>query len=401
MANINGTAASDSLIGTQGADVISAGAGNDTVSSLGGNDQISGDRGNDTLFGGAGRDTLDGGAGLDALFGQAGIDTLNGNNGSDSLNGGAGGDSLNGDAGDDTLSGQAGFDTLNGGIGGDNLNGDVGNDSVIGGAGNDSLSGGNDNDILIGVDPFNAELGFGAGEVDTLTGGEQSDRFVLAQDNEVLYDDLGNSDFALITDFNLSQDVIQILEDSEESGTVSESGEAGQLITNAQVIPEGSATLDSISGEISSNNDVDLFQITLDGGDFSATTVDEADFDTQLFLFDEDGFLVAENDDANEETGQSTLSLSSPDAGTYFLAISSFDNDPVGSPLSGFTGEGEVNGSYTIDLTGVQFAGSTAFSLGASPAGLPSGTGIFSENDLIAIVQGVSIPNFNNGFDFA
>ena len=378
MANITGKSGNDNLTGTQRADVISA---------LGGNDIINGLGGNDTLNGGPGNDTLNGGNGADSLIGESGNDFLIGGSGSDFLDGGSGAD---------RLFGQGGNDTLNGGRDNDTLNGDSGNDRLAGGRGNDSLNGGTGNDTLIGVDPT---VGFGAGEVDTLTGGEGSDRFVLGQGNQVFYSDRGNSDFALITDFNPSQDVIQLLKNSDP-GNVNEIGDAGQLLPNAQVIPSGTTTLDSITGTISSNNDVDLFQINLNGETFSATTVDGADFDTSLFLFDEDGTLIAENDDVNDDVEQSTISQSSLDAGTYFLAISSYDNNAVGSPLTGFTGNGQSNGDYTINLTGVESAPSPAFSLAASPDGLPSGTGVFFENDLIAIVQGVSIPDFSSGFDF-
>ncbi|MEP0852475.1 DVUA0089 family protein [Funiculus sociatus GB1-A4] len=134
-----------------------------------------------------------------------------------------------------------------------------------------------------------------------------------------------------------------------------------------------------------------MFQITLSGEeDFFATTVGGANFDTQLFLFDEDGILVAQNDDSSG-TFQSTLPASTLESGTYFLAISSFNNDPVGTPPV-FPGNGGDTGNYTIDLAGVQAA---TFSLGASPEGLPSGTSISFGNDLVAIVQGVSPLDLN------
>jgi hypothetical protein len=303
---------------------------------------------------------------------------------------------LDGGTGNDTLFGQGGNDQILGSQGNDTLNGHVGNDSVIGGAGNDSLSGGTGNDTLIGV---NSAQGFGAGELDTLNGGGGSDRFVLAQGAEVFYDNSGNSDFALITEFDLSQDVIQLL--NSQPGNVNEIGDAEENISDAQVIPSGTTPLETISGTISNNNDVDLYQITLTGEAFSATTTNAAVFDTQLFLLDEDGVLLAQNDDG--DSPQSTLSDSSLDAGTYFLGISSYNNDPnnpVGAELSGFTGNGFSNGDYTLELSGVVSAPAPAFSLGASPASLPSGTGIFFETDLVAIVQGASIPDFSAGFDF-
>jgi len=103
-------------------------------------------------------------------------------------------------------------------------------DALVGGVGSDFLSGGSGNDTLIGVDPFVPAFGFGGTadnpvapfEIDTLTGGAGSDTFFLGDNGtvlgitredsrpEVYYVDGGNSDFALITDFNLSEDVIQL-----------------------------------------------------------------------------------------------------------------------------------------------------------------------------------------------
>ena len=360
MANFTGTSGNNTITGTQGADVISALGGADTVNSLGGNDNISA---------GAGNDTVNGGAGNDTLFGQ---------NDNDSLLGGIGTDSLDGGNGSDRLFGQSG------------------NDSLIGGAGNDSLSGDSGNDTLIGVNPTSAS---GASEIDTLTGGSGIDRFVLGQGSQVFYSSNGDSNYALITGFDPTQDVIQLVANSDP-GNANEIDDAGQDLFSAQIIPSGTTPLDSISGTISSNSDVDLYQITLEDGTFSATTTGGGvNFDTQLFLFDEDGTLLLQNDDING-TNQSTISDSIIAAGTYFLAISSFNNDPTSSELTDFTGAGNSNGDYTIDLTGVVSAPNPAFSLGESPNDLLSGTGIFYENDLIAIVQGASIPDFSSGFNF-
>ena len=436
---VDGGSGIDDVIAGGGNDFVDGGLGNDLifgdsdinadpVFAPSGDDTLNGGSGTDALFGGNGNDNLNGGIGNDNLFGQDGNDTLNGEDGTDILNSGAGNDSLRGgsgndrffagdgndqlfgDSGNDQLNADAGNDIVDGGVGNDTVFGSLGNDIVrggtgadelVGGAGNDFLNGGNGNDRLIGVDPFIPELGFGFGENDTLTGAAGSDSFVLGAGTEVFYVGGGNSDFALINDFEISQDAIELPANPDEPFiTVSETGDAGQLLPDAQVIPSGSATLTSITGAISSSNDVDLFQISLTGGEtFSATTVGGANFDTQLFLFDENGFLVDENDDSSG-TLQSTLPaspLTPLDAGTYFLAISSFNNDPVGSPLSGFTNAGGGTGDYTIALSGVQAAPSAAFSLGASPDGLPSGTGISFNNDLIGIVQGVASSELSLG----
>ncbi|MFN6538729.1 MAG: Calx-beta domain-containing protein [Nostoc sp. EkiNYC01] len=113
-----------------------------------------------------------------------------------------------------TLNGKAGNDTLDGNAGNDILNGEDGNDSLQGGGGNDTLNGGSGNDILIGDWPRSPLLP-GSGEIDNLTGGIGADIFVLGDATNVFYNDGNNSnaglsDYALIKDFNSSQDKIQL-----------------------------------------------------------------------------------------------------------------------------------------------------------------------------------------------
>ncbi|MBS9390989.1 MAG: cadherin domain-containing protein [Dolichospermum sp. WA123] len=232
------------------------------------------------LYGGDGNDNISGGAGNDNLFGEEGNDTLNGGSGNDDLYGGNGNDVVNGDAGDDQLYSDAGSDTLNGDTGYDYYVGDYsnrvtglnmtydpttgngtitvgtevdtltsidsfrvyggfkgtafndvivgtsanedwwglyggdGNDNISGGAGNDKVFGEEGNDTLIGVNSTSATPG--KGEVDVLTGGAGSDRFILGDFNWIGYDDglsnsAGTNDYAQITDFNTSEgDIIQL-----------------------------------------------------------------------------------------------------------------------------------------------------------------------------------------------
>jgi len=64
-------------------------------------------------------------------------------------------------------------------------------------------------DILTGVDPNVTNPGFG--EVDELIGGKNSDHFVLGDASYVYYLGHGDSDYARINDFNLTEgDVIQL-----------------------------------------------------------------------------------------------------------------------------------------------------------------------------------------------
>jgi serralysin len=120
-----------------------------------------------------------------------------------SLTTGAGNDVIGGSEGDDTLSGQEGNDVI-AGLGG--------SDDLKGGKGNDTLTGGGvsftDNRLYITVDTTG---------IDTLTGGKGNDLFAIggktsATSGEVAvhYDDAGNKDYALITDFDKAQDEIKL-----------------------------------------------------------------------------------------------------------------------------------------------------------------------------------------------
>jgi hypothetical protein len=162
---------------------------------------------------------------------------------------------------------------------------------------------------------------------------------------------------------------------SAQGVTVTESGDAGSLPASAQT-STGVPTL--ITGALQSPGDEDVYRICLSGGgSFSASTVGSALFDPQLFLFDASGRGVYANDDF---VGlQSTLPAGHPltptAAGTYYLAITSFNNDPLssggpifgfdfpiqapdgpggGSPVSGWTDQGFDTGAYRITLTGTQ-----------------------------------------------
>jgi len=124
----------------------------------------------------------------------------------DNLVGDDGDNRLDGFAGNDKLQGKGGDDSLLAGGGRDKVFGDSGNDRLRGGLGNDILNGGSGNDLLIGVGSFGPTPG--AGEVDKLTGGSGSDRFVLGDDDNIFYRDGGNSDFANILDFESGVDKI-------------------------------------------------------------------------------------------------------------------------------------------------------------------------------------------------
>jgi Ca2+-binding RTX toxin-like protein len=261
---LEGGAGKDTIYGGEGDDVIFGGYdgiealfvadfflngyGNDVLEGGSGNDTLRGDSnpadplfvdnilyGNDKLYGGKGNDLLEGGQGIDTLYGGEGDDRLFGNYAelfgsqrqleyfySNFLYGGAGNDYLEGGSIDDTLDGGMGNDTLVGDEvpgasasgGNDTLNGGDGNDYLQGRFGSDVLNGDEGNDILIGAVPQLFATSYDT-EVDTLTGGAGTDQFILGVlPDIVLYQysstTQNRDDYALITDFNKSEDVIQL-----------------------------------------------------------------------------------------------------------------------------------------------------------------------------------------------
>jgi hypothetical protein len=166
------------------------------------------------------------------------------------------------------------------------------------------------------------------------------------------------------------------------SGTEwNEDGDAGDLLGTAQSVSGGGA-LTAINGAIAAS-DADLYLISvLGGGVFSATTVGTVGTlsDTQLYLFDAGGMGVEGNDDFSGSIVRSALpagGLSPATAGLYYLAISTYNRDPVsgglrifpdtfpgvygptgpggGSPLSGWVNTTSAAGTYRIELTGATF----------------------------------------------
>lgn len=109
------------------------------------------------------------------------------------------------------ITGTSKTDVLIGGDREDSLVGNGGNDLLIANGGSDQLDGGNGDDILIGL---NSSLDFsdiGGGGIDTLTGKAGADQFWLGDSKGTYYDDAGDKDYAIITDFDLADgDVIQL-----------------------------------------------------------------------------------------------------------------------------------------------------------------------------------------------
>ncbi|MBN3893765.1 MAG: calcium-binding protein, partial [Nostoc sp. NOS(2021)] len=263
----------DNVIGTNANDII---VGDNQ------NNQLSGNNGNDTLDGGLGTDTLNGGAGDDTYIVDSAVDTITeaANSGIDSVrssvtytlganlenlkltgtsNINGTGNSLDnflfGNSVNNTLNSGGGNDTLDGNFGNDILNGGDGNDSIQGGPGNDILNGGSGDDILIGVFPGSL-LPPGLGELDTLTGGAGVDTFVLGDAVNVFYDDNnstnpGFGDFATITDFDSSEDRIQLKGTPQDYRLQAVGG-------NTRIFSEQPGQADEIIGIVQGKNNLQL-----------------------------------------------------------------------------------------------------------------------------------------------
>ena len=196
---VPGSGGNDYLIGDDGNDSLNGQGGNDTLEGRGGNDTLLGGTGNDVIYTGLGIDTVDGGEGIDHLIVDYSSLTTpvssTYSNGSGSIN---------------TTDNQVTYDRI------DRLTLITGSnqDFLAGTTGSDSLDGQAGNDTLLGVDSHS--LTPGLNEIDTMTGGTGSDRFILGDESWWSYDDRNHSsngatDYALIQDFSsIEDDIVQL-----------------------------------------------------------------------------------------------------------------------------------------------------------------------------------------------
>ena len=132
--------------------------------------------------------------------------------------------------------------------------------------GSDSITGGTGNDSITGVlKTGTAAKALGMGQIDVLTGGAGQDTFLLGDSRGIFYNDyknnnLGEADYALITDFNLAEDKLQLKSGSylfnASSGSLSlywDRNNNGSLNTTGNNQDELIAVLNNITG-LSNNN---------------------------------------------------------------------------------------------------------------------------------------------------
>ncbi len=191
---------------------LTTGGGNDTIKLTGRfDDNLKTGNGDDTITPGLGVDTVNGGDGNDLLIIDYSSNNYAGITGSSSF--GYFQADYNSSSYDLVSFSNIERFQITGTIANDNLSTGSGDDTITGGAGNDTIGGGGGDDIIIGVNPNSSTPG--KGEIDSLTGGAGSDKFILGDVNWIGYDDgnttnAGTSDYATIADFNTTNDTIQL-----------------------------------------------------------------------------------------------------------------------------------------------------------------------------------------------
>lgn len=122
----------------------------------------------------------------------------------------------------------------------------------------------------------------------------------------------------------------------------------------------------------SGSGDFDYFRFdNLNAGDYldvqiQAYQLDEAnELDSYLAVLDQDGFLIAENDDASG-IGDSALNVRIPDDGAYYVVVMSYDNYPTDIESSdsgeGYNTEGDYELLVSLSAGAVQSAAAHYFS---------------------------------------
>ena len=367
------------LTGTSGRDWLFGGRGNDTIDARGGNDFVWAGRGNDTVYGGDGRDWLFGRGGDDEIDGGAGNDYVKGGRGNDIVDGGSGSDRVYAGSGDDR-----GNYTVAENIGSkDYYNGGRGDDVLVLRMTHAEYASQQVQADLKAFDAFLVEQGnswkhhaFKFEAFDLKVKNWESYEIQFTDSVEASKREVSEAvDDRLIFDSGFAP--IQEIEPNDPNGNPL--SESAQVIERSsfRVAPSDEVGNDSlprvlIAGYIEgplritgpNANDVDLFAITLQAGEKLILDIDHAFVPTsamnsQLFLMDENGNVVAENDDAPMDSGGTGsnspfdpyLEFIEPGSGgTYYVAVSTWNNDPVGSTGT-FNNFGFVPGDYVLNVS--------------------------------------------------
>ncbi|MEJ5294500.1 MAG: DVUA0089 family protein [Fimbriimonadales bacterium] len=206
--------------------------------------------------------------------------------------------------------------------------------------------------------------------------------------------------------------------DDQWDEQVNGGGDAGDSTSSAQPVYRSDMTpcqspVTRIRGVRADTADADVYVICItDPNAFSASTVGLAGFDTQLWLFRCDGTGVVHNDDSGSlqsRIDNSTGCLSNLQAGTYLLAITGYNQDPVdangntlwnntpfgevrcpdgpgaANPFVGWSGSGG-SGNYGIALTGAYFVSAQGCEGGGGCEGDVNNDGRVDDADLLEVL---------------
>ena len=215
--------------------------------------------------------------------------------------------------------------------------------------------------------------------------------------------DPGENEAPVANDDAVSVDVGTIADSDLGNPSSNDSLAAAQVIDRSsfQIGPTADVENDalprvSIQGEIVPATDVDIYAFELVDGEVLVLDIDYgvagAMVDTQLFVMDANGMVLADNDTASGALGgagsapplgsfDAFLKFEAPADGTYYVAVTSHDNDP---PFNG--GAGVTTGDYVLN---VSIEGSTDPYLGAFviPAADLLGNDTDAENDALTIIS--------------
>lgn len=227
--NIRGSICDDSIYGYGGNDNLNGRAGDDFISGGNGDDTLEGEGGDDYIVTGLGIDLVDAGSGDDYITGQTNSEP---GNGLDEINAGEGNDVVeyidlyqrNPDGTGTYVPIQGGI-TAYGGNGNDKLTSKAGNNTLYGESGNDQLYTGFGNDILIGgtgMDYLNASPPMAVAVQEDILSANNNDGYADGFEDvfalSYAYYGYGKADYALITDFAVGEDKIELSGFSDNGG---------------------------------------------------------------------------------------------------------------------------------------------------------------------------------------
>jgi hypothetical protein len=157
---------------------------------------------------------------------------------------------------------------------------------------------------------------------------------------------------------------------------------------------DSSTTRPHLSILATGNGSFDYYSFTANAGDIGVFDTDFTSFDTELFLYDSAGNLLAGNDDSAEDPGPTGLDSfirhTFTTSGTFIIGVGAFNS--VGSP-GGITGNvPPVGGAYQLNISlDGKSAASAAFGVaGLAPAVLAGVPGVAAGNVAVLIDQSMT-----------